>query len=196
MTTNIRYVMVIDLNKCVGCHSCTIACKSENNVPLTVFRAWVKHIEKGKYPDVSHHFLPRLCNHCKKPPCVTVCPVKAAYKREDGTVLTDYKKCIGCKYCIVACPYDARFINPVRKTSDKCTFCIHRVEKGLMPACVDTCMGRARFFGDLNDHKSEVSRLIAKNPTQTLKPELGTEPSVFYIKPDEAIMGGLKKELE
>ena len=107
-----RYAMVIDLRKCVGCHACTVACKSENNVPLGVNRSWVEELETGKFPNVSRHRLPCLCNHCKNPSCLKVCPVKATYQLEDGTVLVDYKRCIRCKYCIAACPYDARFINP------------------------------------------------------------------------------------
>ena len=187
----IRYGMVIDLRKCYGCHSCSIACKSEFNVPLGVWRSWVKAIDKGKYPNVKRSFLPRLCNHCKKPPCVSVCPTQASYRDEEkGLVDIREERCIGCKMCIVACPYDARFTHPTKKVANKCDFCIHRVEKGVVPSCVNTCPSNARIFGDLNDPNSEVRKLVDANNVQVLKPELDTEPSVFYIDLDEDAVGG------
>jgi tetrathionate reductase subunit B len=189
-----RYGMVIDLRKCTGCHSCTIACKSEFEVPKGKWRAWVKDMEQGKYPNVSRQFLPRLCNHCEDAPCVSVCPTKAAHKRDDGIVLIDYDICVGCGYCIVACPYDARFRNPIDGVANKCTFCAHRVDKGLKPVCVDNCTGRARVFGDLTDPDSEAFKLISQNPTIVLKPELGTDPHVFYIYPEGTIMGRIEEE--
>jgi Fe-S-cluster-containing dehydrogenase component len=190
-----RYAMVIDLRKCIGCHACSVACKAEFDVPLGVWRSWVRYQEKGKYPNVKKHFLPRLCNHCDKPPCVRVCPVQATYKDKDGYVLQRYERCIGCRYCMIACPYNARHILP-RKTNavgyghviDKCTFCIHRVEQGVTPACVTTCVGRARVFGDLNDPNSEVAKLVSKHSTVVLKPEAGTRPQVYYIRPDRDII--------
>lgn len=181
MATNKRYGMVIDLRKCIGCSACTYACKQENNVPIGKFRTWVKIVERGRYPNVMKDSLPIICNHCEKPICVTVCPVKASYQRKDGIVLIDYDKCIGCGLCMQACPYDVRFLHPVQKIVHKCTFCIHRLDRGLQPACVETCMTRARVFGDLNDPKSEVSRLVATKPIHVLKPEAGTEPQVYYI---------------
>ncbi|MFB6468651.1 4Fe-4S dicluster domain-containing protein [Cytobacillus sp. Hz8] len=183
----VKYAMLIDLRKCVACHACTVACKSENNVPLGYFRNWVSEIEKGKFPDVSRSPLPRLCNHCENAPCEKVCPVKATYYTDDGTVQIDYDKCIGCGYCIQACPYDARFINPLRKTAEKCTYCYHRIAKGELPACVSTCIGDARVFGDINDPKSEISMIIAKNKVEVLKPEKNTHPKTFYIMPDEKL---------
>ena len=194
-----RLAMVIDLRRCIGCHSCSIACKQENEVPLKFYRSWVKQMEKGTYPLVSTFSLPRLCNQCEKPVCVTVCPVKATFKREDGITLIDSRVCIGCKACIAACPYDARFVNPEkgtkyfgRGTADKCTFCAHRVDGGAKPACVLACPTKARHFGDLEDPNSEVSRIIAKNPVQTIKPHLGTEPHVFYIDASSEIMGRME----
>ena len=194
-----HWVMVIDLRKCIGCQACVVACKSENNVPIGVYRTWVEVVEVGEItrdpegdgmvlledatyePNVKRFSLPRLCNHCDDPPCVEVCPVKATFKRDDGLVLIDYPKCIGCGYCINACPYDARFFNPVQKTADKCTFCVQRLDRGLLPACVTSCVARARVFGDMNDPDSAVSRLIAEFPTERLNVEFGTKPQVFYI---------------
>ncbi|MEK6766768.1 MAG: sulfate reduction electron transfer complex DsrMKJOP subunit DsrO [Planctomycetota bacterium] len=189
--TKKRLAMVIDLRKCYGCHSCSIACKSEFNVPLGVWRSWVKTIDKGKYPKVKRSFLPRLCNHCENPPCVSVCPTQASHRDDEkGLVDIHEERCIGCKMCIVACPYDARFSHPTKKVANKCDFCIHRVEKGVVPSCVNTCPSNARIFGDLNDPDSEVRKLVDTNKVQVLKPELDTEPSVFYIDLDEDAVGG------
>jgi len=195
-----HWVMVIDLRKCIGCQACVVACKSENNVPIGVYRTWVEVMEVGEFaydpdgdgsvllddggtyePNVKRFSLPRLCNHCDDPPCVEVCPVQATFKRADGLVLIDYTKCIGCGYCINACPYDARFFNPVQQTADKCTFCVHRLDRGLLPACVTSCVARARIFGDLNDPNSDVAQLLAQYPTESLNASLGTGPQVFYI---------------
>jgi tetrathionate reductase subunit B len=184
---DVKYGMVIDCDKCVGCHLCAVACRQEYDVPKGVWRSWVKEIEKEAGSERKKCFLPRLCNHCEQAPCVSACPVSASYKREDGVVLTDYKKCIGCKYCIVACPYDARFLNPLTKTSDKCTFCDHRLEEGKKPACVEICPRGARIFGDLNDPDSEVSKLIHSKPVRVIKKKLGTKPQVYYINPDKDI---------
>jgi tetrathionate reductase subunit B len=182
-----HYGMLIDLRKCVGCHACSVACKAEFDVPLGVTRSWVEYVEKGTYPDARRSFLPRLCNQCSKPQCVSVCPTGATWKRaEDGIVVVDPDICIGCKYCIQACPYDARFLNPVTGNADKCDFCLHRVSQGLEPSCVNTCIGRARVFGDLNDPESEISKTIASNPVTVLRPEMGTEPNVFYIQADHS----------
>ncbi len=195
-----EYGMVIDLGRCIGCHACSVACKAEFDVPLGVWRSWVKYLVKGEYPNVKKHFLPRLCNHCDDPPCVKVCPVQATYKDKDGLVLQRYERCIGCKYCMMACPYDARFIlprksnvSPYKHVIDKCTFCNHRVKNGQLPACVVTCQGGARIFGDLSDPGSEISKLLGTKPTMVLKPEQGTDPHVFYILPEQSIMGGRTK---
>lgn len=185
---NPKYAMLLDLRKCVACHACTVSCKSENNIPLGYFRTWVSEIEKGTYPNVSRVALPRLCNHCENAPCEKVCPVNATYKTEDGTVQINKDQCIGCAYCIQACPYDARFINPETKTADKCDYCYHRVSKGDLPACVTTCIANARIFGDVNDPDSEISRLIAKYPVQVLKPEKNTSPKTYYIMPDQQLL--------
>ena len=193
--TQERYAMVIDLRRCVGCHACSVACKAEFNVPLGVWRSWVKQIERGKLPNTQRHFLPRLCNHCCNPACVEACPTKASYQRDDGVVLIREERCIGCRICIAACPYDARFLHPETKTASKCTFCVHRVDQGVVPSCVNTCQGKARIFGDLNDPTSEVARLVAREAVQVLKPELGTEPRVFYIASDVGLAGRIEKEV-
>lgn len=179
-----RYGMVIDVRKCVGCMSCSVSCKMENGVPFGVFRAWVNMAEKGSYPDVRRYFLPRLCNHCENPPCVPVCPVKATYYNQDGRVVIDREKCIGCGYCLEACPYNARFANAVSKTADKCDFCEHLTSAGEAPACVKNCLGQCRHFGDLNDASSKVAKLAADQPVQPLRPDLGTKPKVLYIGAD------------
>jgi len=184
--------MVIDLAKCTGCQACAVACKVENEVPPAVWRTWVKVMEKGTYPDAVNISMPVMCNNCDNAICVRVCPTKASYKREDGIVMIDPHKCTGCKYCMAACPYQARYINPVRKYAQKCYFCSHRVDQGLLPACVEACPSGALTFGDMNDPNSEVSRLLVKKPTNVLKPEAGTEPSVFYIALDNDLADPLK----
>jgi len=183
-----RYAMVVDVSKCSGCDACTVACTIENNVPDGNFRTWVKEIEIGSFPDVKRAKLPRLCNHCEDAPCEKVCPVEATWRAEDGTILIDQDRCIGCKYCMTACPYEARYVNPVTNTVDKCNFCYHRISEGLEPACVATCVGGARIFGDLNDPDSLVHKIVATKNTQVLKPEMGTKPQVYYIEADGSLM--------
>jgi tetrathionate reductase subunit B len=176
-----RWVMLIDLRKCVGCQACTAACKFENNIPEGSFRTWVPDVELGTYPNTRRAFLPRQCNQCERPSCIEVCPAGATWQRKDGIVVIDYDKCWGCGACVDACPYDARFINPVTKTADKCNFCAQRVDQGLLPACVESCVGGARQFGDLKDPNDPVTRQIMTVPVQVLKPDTGNQPRVFYI---------------
>ncbi len=190
--TTKKWGMVIDLRKCIGCHSCSVACKTENEVPPAVFRSWVKLMDKGMYPNARSLSLPVLCNNCENAVCVKVCPVKASYKRDDGIVMVDPHKCVGCKYCMAACPYQVRALNPLRRYVQKCSFCYQRVDAGLLPACVETCPAKARVFGDLNDPTSEIVKLLVENPTSVLKPESGTKPNVFYIALDKDIIDPLK----
>lgn len=210
-----KWAMVIDLRKCVGCNGCTVACVTENKLPPGVVYRPVLTETHGTYPHVARRFVPRPCMQCENPPCVDVCPVNATWKRPDGIVAIDYDQCIGCRYCLTACPYSARTFDVgyfysdfegverqpyellpspeygedrIRAEGDspignarKCTFCLHRIERGELPACTLTCMGRATHFGDMNDPKSLVSELIAQPNVMRLKAELGTEPKVFYL---------------
>jgi tetrathionate reductase subunit B len=186
--------MVVDLRRCIGCQACTVACAMENRVPLGQARTHVSTYELETAAGTRRVHLPRICNHCEDPPCLTVCPTQATYQRGDGAVVVDNTRCVGCGYCTQACPYGARFMNEETLTADKCTFCVHRLDAGLLPACVETCVGGARVFGDLDDPESEVSRLLATEPVQVLKPEEGTEPRVFYIGLDEEVRGVVEGE--
>ena len=222
-----RWGMVIDTRNCTGCSSCTVGCVMENKLPPGVVYRPVINEERGTYPDVARTFTPRPCMHCEDPGCTPVCPVEATYKRADGIVVIDYDVCIGCRYCLTACPYQARtfdfgehWTDNAAKGADgalaltearayqnppnfeygkhwerseglipgspvgnarKCTFCTHRLDQGMLPMCVSTCVGRATFFGDLNDPKSLVSELAGQANAKVLKPEAGTQPQVFYL---------------
>jgi Fe-S-cluster-containing dehydrogenase component/formate-dependent nitrite reductase membrane component NrfD len=181
-----RYGFVIDNRKCIGCHACTTACKSENEVPLGVFRTWVKYTEKGEFPNTRRNFNVMRCNHCENAPCITVCPTKALFKRPDGIVDFDSSRCIGCKSCMQACPYDAIYIDPYEHTAAKCNYCAHRVDLNLLPACVVVCPEKAIIAGDMDDPFSDISHLLATEKVLTRKPEQGTKPKLFYIDSDDS----------
>lgn len=187
-----NYGFVIDGRKCIGCHACSVACKSENQVPLGVNRTWVKYVEKGSFPDTRRYFTVLRCNHCEEPPCVDICPVEALHKRDDGIVDFDSRRCIGCKACAQACPYNAVYIDPESGTTAKCSYCSHRVEIGMKPACAVICPQQAIVSGDLDDPHSEISMLLAKERTVVRKPEKGTSPNVFYINGDGASLDPLQ----
>jgi Fe-S-cluster-containing dehydrogenase component/formate-dependent nitrite reductase membrane component NrfD len=183
-----NYGFAIDLRKCIGCHACTIACKAEHDIPVGVNRCWVKTVEKGTFPDTQRLFLPVLCNQCEEAPCMKICPTSALYKRRDGIVDLNGEACIGCRACMAACPYDQLFIDPNTRTAEKCNFCANRVENQLQPACVSVCPTECRVFGDLDDPKSEVARIVQREAFMVRKPEKGTGPRVFYLGADEAAM--------
>src|SRR5215471_3632053 len=183
-----RYGFVIDQTRCIGCHACTVACKEEHQVPLGVFRTWVKYVEKGEYPHTSRHFGVMRCNHCDSAPCVTICPTKALYRRSDGIIDFDNQRCIGCKSCMQACPYDALYIDPNSNTAAKCNFCAHRVETGLEPACVIVCPTQAILAGDLDDRSSNVSRVVATQKVSVRKPGKETKPKLYYVGIEEDLL--------
>ncbi len=181
-----NFGFVIDNRKCIGCHACTVACKAEHQVPIGVNRTWVKYIEKGVFPDTTRHFSVMRCNHCSDAPCVEICPVSALTTRSDGIVDFDNRRCIGCKACMQACPYDALYLDPESHTAAKCNYCAHRVDIGLEPACVNVCPEHAIVSGDLDDPQSEIAGLLAKEQVSVRKEEKGTEPKLFYIDGDQA----------
>src|SRR5712692_2592358 len=183
-----RYGFVIDQRRCIGCHACTVACKEENRVPLGAFRTWVKYVEKGTFPDTRRYFSVLRCNHCDEAPCVTICPTVALYRRDDGIVDFDGERCIGCKSCMQACPYDALYIDPTTNTAAKCHYCAHRIEVGLEPACVIVRPVQAIIAGDLDDPRSPIARLVATEQVQVRKAEQGTRPKVFYLGADASAL--------
>ncbi len=215
--TDVRWGFLVDTYKCVGCGFCVKACKLENEVPYdaSVTRTWVERYvilkdgtmladtpmggrdgfteqkvqERIVKPEeiAKAFFVPKLCNQCENPPCVQVCPVGATYQRADGVVLVDRSWCIGCGYCIMACPYGVRFFHPVHRVAEKCTFCIHRLVKGMNTACVDACPFGARKVGNLKDPNDPVTKRILNERVAVLKPEYGTKPRVFYIGLDENV---------
>lgn len=189
-----NFGFIIDNRKCIGCHACTVACKSEHEVPIGVNRTWVKYIEKGSYPNTRRTFTVMRCNHCMDAPCVEICPVTALYTRHDGIVDFDNERCIGCKACTQACPYDALFINPENRTAAKCNYCAHRIEIGLEPACVNVCPEQAIISGDLDSAESEISKLLHTERVQVRKPEKATKPKLFYIEGDEAALSPVSTE--
>jgi Fe-S-cluster-containing dehydrogenase component/formate-dependent nitrite reductase membrane component NrfD len=179
-TAPITFVKLLDQSRCIGCHACTTACKSENEVPVGVSRTYVKSVDVGIFPETSRHFQVTRCNQCAHAPCVTACPTSAMYARSDGIVDFDKSACIGCKACIAACPYDAIFINPDDHSAEKCNFCAHRIEMGLEPACVIVCPVEAIIVGNINDPESKAAQMISRGEVEVRRPEKKTRPKVFY----------------
>jgi Fe-S-cluster-containing dehydrogenase component len=176
-----RFAMAIDTRKCVGCMDCVVACQTENDVPTGYCRDWITTEARGAFPTLTLEIRSERCNHCDRPPCVTCCPTGASHVADPGkVVLVTASRCIGCKACVAACPYDARFVHPDGYV-DKCTFCLHRVNAGKAPACVETCPTKALTFGDLADADSAVSRLVAARRNVVLQPESGNKPNVFFL---------------
>jgi tetrathionate reductase subunit B len=202
------WAYAVDTTRCIGCCACMRACRDENDVPEGVFRTWVEryrvmtdgvvnvdvaasagHVFAPlEDPVAKAFFVPKICNHCEKSVCNQVCPVGAAYRTPDGVVLVDQKHCIGCGYCVQACPYGSRFIHPQKHVADKCTFCYHRISKGEPPACVLTCPNQARLYGDLNDPHGELSVLLRQRRYRLLKPEMGTHPKCYYLGLDREVV--------
>ncbi len=204
------YAFIVNTETCIGCGKCAAACRAENSVPDGNYRTWIERYtimhsgsvevdsphggEKGFTPlsfnpaDIrKSFFVPKLCNHCKKPNCVQVCPVGATYVSPEGFVLVDEKRCVGCSYCMQACPYSARFMNPVTHTADKCTWCYHRIRQGKTTACVQVCPVGARLFGRVDDTDGPVAQLLKAKRLQVLKPETGNEPMVLYVGLDKEV---------
>lgn len=203
-----RWAYAVDTTRCIGCGACMRACRDENDVPPGVFRTWVEryrvdpggevHVDVAtdhdhvfapvEGPVAKAFFVPKICNHCDKSVCNQVCPVGAAYRTAEGVVLVDQEHCIGCGYCVQACPYGSRFIHPVKHVADKCTLCYHRITRGELPACVLTCPREARLFGDLNDPDSRLSILLRQRRYRLLKPEMGTHPKCYYLGLDREVV--------
>jgi len=212
-----RWVFLVDTNKCVGCGLCVKACKKENEVPYDtpVSRTWVEryvimkngkaHIDSPQAgrdgftsPKIRDKeinpaeiakgfFVPKLCNQCKQAACVQVCPVGATYQTPEGVVLIDRTWCIGCGYCVMACPYGMRFFHPVHKVAEKCTFCYHRISKGMKTACIQACPFGARNIGNLKNPNDPVTKIIMTERVSVLKDEYGTKPQVFYLGLDNYV---------
>jgi tetrathionate reductase subunit B len=182
-----RLGMLIDLNTCIGCHACSVACKAEFDVPLGVFRDTVKYVEHGSYPHATRHFVPVLCNHCEDAPCLDACPTDAISRQPGGEVLINEGDCNLNRFCMAACPYGAIYEDPDKHVAQKCTLCSHRTEQGQQPACVDACPTNCRIFGDLDDPDSEIAKRAAAQPTAVWKPAAATFPRVLYIDPRGAL---------
>lgn len=187
----VKWAKVVDNTRCIGCHACTTACKSENEVPLSVTRTYVKYVDVGRFPAARRSFQVTRCNQCDDAPCTHACPTSAMFTRPDGIVDFDKSICIGCKACIAACPYDAIFINPDDHSAEKCNFCAHRLDVGLEPACVVVCPTQAILVGDLNDPSSAVSDYVHRDTVTVRKPEKGTRPKLFYKGAHQATLDPL-----
>ena len=186
-----RLGFLLDSDSCIGCHACTVACKSEHDVPLGVNRTWVKYIETGSFPNTSRHFSVMRCNQCDDAPCISICPTNALFRADNGVVDFNDDNCIGCKGCMNACPYDALYINPATNTAHKCNFCNHRIEEGLEPSCVVVCPTHAIKVADLDDPLDPATKIIARQDVAVRSPEQGTNPKVYYLGADQASLNPL-----
>jgi len=188
---------LVDLHLCMGCKGCEIACKVENEVPLSTWRLRVKYVDVGSYPETKRTFTPLRCNHCENAPCERICPVSALHYLDNGIVNIDRERCIGCAGCVMACPYGAIYIDPETQTADKCTYCAHRVASSMMPACVVACPVEANIFGDLDDPTSNISKYIQQHrDVQVRKPEKGTDPHHFYVGASQTHLNPLASSRE
>lgn len=186
-----RYGFAIDQRTCIGCHACTVACKTEHDVPVGKFRTWVKYVEKGQFPTTTREMGVMRCNHCTNAPCVKGCPTQALFIRPDGIVDFDNERCIGCKMCMQACPYDAIYIDDNTHTAAKCNFCAHRIDQGLEPACVQVCPTESIWMGDIDDPSSGISKFLSLEPINVRTPEQGTRPNVYYVGADQSVLDPL-----
>lgn len=175
-----RHGMTVDTIRCVGCNACVYACKAENRVPPGGFRDWIVTVGRGRFPDLSLEIRSERCHHCERSPCTDACPTGASHRTKEGVVLVDHARCTGCKTCMAACPYGARYAHPDGHV-DKCTFCHHRTSKGMDPACAEVCPTKAITFGDLADPRDATRKLLAARPSKTLKPELGLRPRLRFL---------------
>jgi Fe-S-cluster-containing dehydrogenase component len=179
-TTKKRYAMAIDTRRCVGCNACVLACKGENALPLAATRAWVETETRGSYPYLTMEIRSARCEQCGDPACVANCPTGASWIADGGIVLVDHDLCTGCKACIAACPYEARYLHP-DGYADKCTFCFHRVKKGQLPACASACPTQSITFGDANDSDSAIATLLRERQWKQLNAAAGTEPNLYFL---------------
>ena len=191
-----RYGFAIDQRTCIGCHACTVACKTEHDIPVGQFRTWVKYVEKGEYPNTTREMGVMRCNHCTDAPCVTGCPTQALFIRDDGIVDFDNTRCIGCKMCMQACPYDAIYIDENTHTAAKCNFCAHRIDNGLEPACVQVCPTQSIWMGDIDDPTSGISKFLSITPVNVRTPEQGTRPNVYYVGADQTVLDPLSAPVQ
>jgi tetrathionate reductase subunit B len=176
-----RYIIVIDSRKCLNCKACVVACRAENNVPLDYSRDWLNVEVRGEFPTLLGVSEPEQCHHCGDPACVRVCPTGASFQRSDGIVAVKADDCVGCRYCMIACPYNARFFRKDTGVVEKCDLCRKRVDRGEMPACVETCPSKVRVFGDLTDSNSPATELLSRRQFRVKKAEAGTSPQLYYL---------------
>ena len=176
-----RYAIALDIKRCINCKACVVACRAENDVPVAYSRPWIGEKEQGQWPKLSVAFEPEQCHQCEHPACVRVCPTGASYRRADGVVAINKAECVGCRYCVLACPYEARFFREDKGVVEKCDFCSQRLDRSGVPACVETCPSKVRIFGDLNDPNSKINEVLNKRQYRQKKAEAGTAPQLYYI---------------